>query len=128
MPYTIDRTVSGNVPDVVERTIAALKSESFGVLTDIDIAATLKAKLGVEFRPYRILGACNPPLAHRALTAEPKIGAMLPCNVVVQEAGPGQVEVSAIDPGIGMQLVGNPDVSVIAAEVAEKLKRVIERI
>lgn len=128
MAYTIDRTVSGDVPGVVERTIAALKSEGFGVLTDIDIAATIKAKLGVEFRPYRILGACNPPLAHRALTAERKIGAMLPCNVIVQEAGAGKVEVSAIDPGIGMQLVGNPEVSAIAAEVAGKLKRVIERL
>ncbi len=128
MSYTIDRTVGGDVPGVVERTIAALKSEGFGVLTDIDIAATLKAKLNVEFRPYRILGACNPPLAHRALTAERKIGAMLPCNVIVQEAGAGKVEVSAIDPGIGMQLVGNPEVSAIAAEVAGKLKRVIERI
>jgi len=128
MPYTIDRTVSGDVPSVVERTIAALKSEGFGVLTDIDVAATLKAKLGVEFRPYRILGACNPPLARRALTAERKIGAMLPCNVIVQEAGAGQVEVSAIDPGIGMQLVGNPEVSAIAAEVADKLKRVVSRI
>ncbi len=128
MAYTIDRTVSGDVPGVVERTIAALKSEGFGVLTDIDVAATIKAKLGVEFRPYRILGACNPPLAHRALTAERKIGAMLPCNVIVQEAGTGKVEVSAIDPGIGMQLVGNPEVSAIAAEVAGKLKRVIERL
>lgn len=128
MAYTIDRTVSGDVPGVVERTIAALKSEGFGVLTDIDIAATIKTKLGVEFRPYRILGACNPPLAHRALTAERKIGAMLPCNVIVQEAGAGKVEVSAIDPGIGMQLVGNPEVSAIAAEVAGKLKRVIERL
>jgi uncharacterized protein (DUF302 family) len=128
MPYTIDRTVGGDVPGVVERTIAALKSEGFGVLTDIDVAATLKAKLGVDFRPYRILGACNPPLAHRALTAERKIGAMLPCNVIVQEAGAGQVEVSAIDPGIGMQLVGNPEVNAIAAEVAGKLKRAIERI
>jgi uncharacterized protein (DUF302 family) len=128
MPYTIDRIVSGDVPGVVERTIAALKSEGFGVLTDIDIATTLKAKLNVKFRPYRILGACNPPLAHRALTAERKIGAMLPCNVIVQEASAGQVEVSAIDPGIGMQLVGNPEVSAIAAEVSDKLKRVIERI
>ncbi len=128
MSYTIDRTVVGDVPGVVERTIAALKSEGFGVLTDIDIAATLKTKLGVEFRPYRILGACNPPFAHRALTAERKIGAMLPCNVIVQEAGAGQVEVSAIDPGIGMQLVGNAEVNAIAAEVAEKLKRAIARI
>jgi len=128
MSYTIDRIVNGDVPGVVERTIAALKSEGFGVLTDLDIAATLKAKLNVEFRPYRILGACNPPLAHRALTAERKIGAMLPCNVIVQEAGAGKVEVSAIDPGIGMQLVGNPEVSAIAAEVSAKLKRVIERI
>lgn len=128
MSYTIDRTVVGDVPGVVERTIAALKSEGFGVLTDIDIAATLKTKLGVEFRPYRILGACNPPFAHRALTAERKIGAMLPCNVIVQEAGAGQVEVSAIDPGIGMQLVGNAEVNAIAVEVAEKLKRAIARI
>ena len=97
MNYTFDRKIAGTFNDVVERTIAALKKEGFGVLTDIDVSATMKAKLGVDFRPYRILGACNPPLAHQALQAEDKIGAMLPCNVIVQEKT-GGIEISAVDP------------------------------
>lgn len=127
MNYTFDRKISGTFEDVVERTIGALKKEGFGVLTDIDVSATMKAKLGLDFRPYRILGACNPPLAHQALEAEDKIGAMLPCNVIVQEKANG-VEVSAVDPLAGMERIGNPKLSVIANEVAEKLKKVIASI
>lgn len=127
MNYTFDRKIAGTFNDVVERTIAALKKEGFGVLTDIDVSATMKAKLGVEFRPYRILGACNPPLAHQALQAEDKIGAMLPCNVIVQEKA-GGVEVSAVDPLAGMDRIGNPKLSSIASEVAQKLKKVINTI
>ena len=127
MKYTFDRTIAGTFDDVVARTIAALKAEGFGVLTDIDVRATMKAKLDVEFRPYRILGACHPPSAHRALQAEDKIGAMLPCNVIVQEKADG-IEVSAVDPLAGMERIGNPQLTEIAQEVAPMLKRVIARI
>lgn len=122
--YTIDRQVTGSFAEVVERVTAALKAEGFGVLSDLDIQATLKAKLGADFRPYRILGACNPPLAHQALSVEPTIGAMLPCNVVVQEQQ-GGVLVSAIDPLVGMERIGNPALTTIATTVADKLRRVI---
>lgn len=127
MSYTFDRKIAGTFNDVVDRTLAALQKEGFGVLSDIDISATMKAKLGVEFRPYRILGACNPPLAHKALQAEDKIGAMLPCNVIVQEKESG-IEVSAVDPLAGMERIGNPELSGIATEVAGKLKKVMESI
>jgi uncharacterized protein (DUF302 family) len=128
MSYTIDKTVAGTFPEVVERTIAALKTEGFGVLTDIDIQATLKAKLGAEFRPYRILGACNPPLAKSALELEDKIGVMLPCNVIVQQKSPGHVEVSAVNPLASMERTGNRELSVVAGKVTQKLERVIAAI
>lgn len=128
MGYTFNRTVDDAFDAVVERTIAALKAEGFGVLSDLDIQATLKAKLGVDFQRYRILGACNPPLAHRALQAEPTIGVMLPCNVVVREPSPGKVEVAAINPLTGIGEVGNPSLTAVATEVAEKLQRVIANI
>ena len=127
MNYTFDRKIDGAFDQIVERTMSALKAEGFGVLSDIDIRTTLKAKLGAEFRPYRILGACNPPLAHRALQAEDKIGAMLPCNVIVQEK-PDGVEVSAVNPLAGMERIGNPALTAIAEEVAGKLKRVLASI
>ena len=127
MNYTFDRKVTGTFDDVVDRTITALKVEGFGVLTDIDVRATMKAKLGVDFRPYRILGACNPPLAHQALQVEEKIGAMLPCNVIVQETA-GGIEISAIDPLAGMERIGNPALTAIAGEVTNKLKRVLAAI
>jgi uncharacterized protein (DUF302 family) len=127
MNYTFDRKIPGKFDDVVERTITALKAGGFGVLTDIDVRATLKQKLGADFRPYRILGACNPPLAHRALQVEDKIGAMLPCNVIVQEMADG-IEVSAVDPLAGMERIGNPALTAIATEVAQKLKQVIDAV
>ena len=127
MKYTFDRKITGGFDDVVGRTIAALKTEGFGVLTDIDVRATMKAKLGAEFRPYRILGACHPPSAHQALLVEDKIGAMLPCNVIVQEKADG-VEVSAVDPFAGMERIGNPALTAIAGEVTAKLKRVLAAI
>ena len=110
----------------VERTTEELKKEGFGILTDIDVKATLKKKMDVEFRPYRILGACNPPFAFQALQAEDKIGTMLPCNVVVQEKAPGKVEVTAIDPVASMAAVDNPNLRTIGEQIREKLKRVID--
>jgi uncharacterized protein (DUF302 family) len=108
--------------------IEKLKDEGFGVLTEIDVANTLKQKLGVEMKRYRILGACNPGFAHKALSVEDKIGVMLPCNVVVQEKDGGEVDVAAIDPRVAMKAVGNPALAEIAAEVAERLSRVVSAI
>lgn len=128
MKYYIAKTVSGDFAAVVDRAIEALKAEGFGVLTDIDVKATMKKKLDLDFREYRILGACNPPLAHQALTADDKIGTMLPCNVIVQDLGGGQIEVAAIDPAVSMAQVGNKALQTIADSVTGKLQRVIAAI
>jgi len=128
MQYYIAKTVSGGFPDTVERVIESLKAEGFGVLTEIDVKATMKKKLDIDFRDYRILGACNPPLAHQALTADDKIGTMLPCNVIVQDLGGGKIEVAAINPAISMEQVGNTSLKVIAESVTGKLRRVIAAI
>lgn len=126
MSYYFARTLTGTgFDEAIERTTEALKAEGFGVLSDIDIQAAMKEKLDVEFRKYRILGACNPPLALQALTAEDKIGTMLPCNVILQETDDGQVEVAAVDPAASMQAVDNPDLSEVAGTVRDKLQKVI---
>ena len=125
MKYYIAKTVRGDFAAVVGRAIESLKAEGFGVLTDIDVKATMKKKLDIDFRNYRILGACKPPLAHQALTADDKIGTMLPCNVIVQDLGAGKIEVAAINPTISMEHVGNPTLNTIAESVTGKLKRVI---
>ena len=125
MTYHISRTLDASFDDAIARVTEALKAEGFGVLTQIDIAATLKAKLGKDFRPYRILGACNPALAFEALGAEDHVGLMLPCNVVVQQREEGRVEVSAIDPSAPMRAIGNPALDGIAGTVRDKLKKVV---
>jgi uncharacterized protein (DUF302 family) len=122
------KTVAGGFAAVVDRVTESLKAEGFCVLTEIDIKATMKKKLDIDFRDYRILGACNPPLAHQALTADDKIGTMLPCNVIVQDLSGGKVEVAAINPAISMEQVGNPALKSIVESVIGKLERVIAAI
>ena len=127
--YGIGTTVDLEYAAAVERTKEELAKEGFGVLTEIDIAATLKKKLDVDFRPYVILGACNPPLAHRALVAERDLGLLLPCNVVVYASDePGRSVVAAMDPEAALELTGNPEVREVAREVKERLQRVLSRV
>jgi uncharacterized protein (DUF302 family) len=126
MSYHFSKKLDLPFDQALERVTEALKREGFGILTDIDVKATLKSKLGADFRAYRILGACNPPLAFRALQVEDKIGTMLPCNVIVQEDQRGGVEVSAVDPVASMQAIHNADLAEVAKEVQTKLKRVVE--
>jgi uncharacterized protein (DUF302 family) len=125
MAYYFNTTVSGNFDSIVEKVTELLKNEGFGILTEIDIQKTLKNKLDVDFRKYKILGACNPPFAHLALKAENKIGTMLPCNLIVQELDDNKIEVAAINPMVSMQAVKNKDLENIAEEVSNKLKNVI---
>jgi uncharacterized protein (DUF302 family) len=128
MSYYLSRTVDAEFDRVVQRVTAALKEEGFGVLTDIDVQATLKAKLGADMPPYRILGACNPSFAHQALQVEDKLGVLLPCNVIVRDAGNGQTEVAAIDPVASMKRAGNPALAAVAEEVRVRLRRAVERL
>jgi uncharacterized protein (DUF302 family) len=126
MAYFYGKVISGSFEETEKRVTERLKGEGFGVLTQIDVAATLHDKLNVDFRKYKILGACNPPFAYKALQAEENIGVMLPCNVVLQDRGAGKVEVAAIEPMTSMQAVKNPTLETIAAEIQAKLHRVVD--
>ena len=123
--YVFGKQVAAGFEAALERVTAELAKEGFGVLTDIDVAATMKKKINVEMRPYRILGACNPQLAHRALSAEPEIGALLPCNVVVREDDRGKVHVDIMDPRAVLRLVERPEIEALATEVRGRLERVL---
>ncbi|MDY6834730.1 MAG: DUF302 domain-containing protein [Chloroflexota bacterium] len=128
MSYYYSRLVDLGFDETIQKVTEELKNEGFGILTEIDVKATLKKKLDVDFRNYKILGACNPPFAYKALQAERMIGAMLPCNVVVQEAEGGKTEVAAIDPAASMQAIDNPTLGEIAQDVRSKLKMVVDKV
>ena len=123
--YGFGRTVEIPFADAITRVTQALQEEGFGILTEIDVAATMKKKLNHDMPPYRILGACNPSLAHRAIEAEPSIGLLLPCNVVVRQDGAGTVRVEFMDPNAVLELVGKPEINRLAQEVRQRLERVM---
>jgi len=125
MGYYFSKTLEMSFVQAMQRVTDSLAAKKFGVLTTIDVRATMKKKLDVDFRPYTILGACNPEFAYRALQSEDMIGTMLPCNVVVQEVGKGLVEVSAVDPVASMMAIGNPKLASIAGEVRDLLQQVV---
>jgi uncharacterized protein (DUF302 family) len=126
MGYYFSKTLPAGFDEAVKRTTDALKREGFGIITEIDVKKTMKEKIGADFRNYRILGACNPKLAHEALQLEDKVGTMLPCNVVVQDAGGGKTEVAAIDPVASMAAIDNPKLRQAASQVQGMLKKVID--
>ena len=128
MKYYFNKTLHEDFEKVIDRVTEELKKEGFGILTDIDIKETLKEKLDVDFKKYRILGACNPSYAHKALEAEDKIGTMLPCNVIVQEVSKGVIEVAAVNPMASMQAVDNEMLAEIASDITTKLENVIEKL
>ncbi len=126
MTYYYSKTIHSGFEEAISRVTQALKEEGFGILMEIDVKGTLKKKLDVDFRNYRILGACNPPFAYKALQAEDKVGMMLPCNVIIQEAANGGVEIAAIDPLASMKAIDNPELQKIAETIGHKLKKAIE--
>jgi uncharacterized protein (DUF302 family) len=128
MTYYYSKTVRGKFDDAVSKITQALKEEGFGILTEIDVKSTLKNKLNVDFRNYRILGACNPPFAYKALQAEDKVGTMLPCNVIVQETVDGGVEIAAVDPIASMKAIDNPKLQEIAETIGQKLKKIVNNV
>jgi uncharacterized protein (DUF302 family) len=126
--YYFSKILTGSFENAIEKVTEALKAEGFGILTEIDIKATLKKKLDVDLYNYKILGACNPPFAYKALLAEDKIGTMLPCNIIIQERVAGQVEVSAVDPVASMQAIENKELAAIASEIRSRLQKVIKEL
>jgi uncharacterized protein (DUF302 family) len=128
MSYYFSKTVKGSFEEVLEKVTASLKNGGFGILTEIDVKETLKKKLDVNFRRYKILGACNPAFAYKAIQVEDKIGTMLPCNVIVQELGEGAIEVAAVDPVASMKAIENQELYGIATQVQEKLKNVVDNL
>jgi uncharacterized protein (DUF302 family) len=128
MKYYFNKTIKGTFQEVIDKVTQGLKDEGFGILTEIDVKETLKKKLDVNFKKYRILGACNPPYAHKALQAEDKIGTMLPCNVIVQEIEEGVFEVAAVNPMASMQAVENEKLNDVANEITSMLENVIEKL
>ncbi|MDT0686457.1 DUF302 domain-containing protein [Autumnicola psychrophila] len=128
MSYYFSKVLNDSFEDAIDKVTRGLKEEGFGILTEIDVKETFKKKLDVNFRKYRILGACNPEMAHKAISEESKIGTMLPCNVIVQETEEGKTEIAAVDPVASMSAVGNKELGDIAGEVRSKLKSVIERL
>ncbi|MBS1763809.1 MAG: DUF302 domain-containing protein [Bacteroidetes bacterium] len=128
MSYYFSKTINGTLESAKEKVTASLMEEGFGVLTEIDMKATLKKKLDVDLKPYLILGACNPGFAHQALQAEQNIGTMLPCNVILKENEPGKIEVAAVDPVASMQAIENKKLAHLATEVRSKLQKVIEKL
>ncbi|HPI37766.1 MAG TPA: DUF302 domain-containing protein [Ignavibacteriaceae bacterium] len=126
--YYNSKTVTVTFDEAIQKVTTELQKEGFGVLTEIDVKATLKKKLDVDFRNYKILGACNPPFAYKALSMEENIGVLMPCNVVVQEKENGIISISAVNPMESMQAVGNAELAAVAGEISAKLKRVIENL
>lgn len=125
MSYFFEKTVSTGYDETLDAVTAALKAEGFGILTEIDVQATLKLKLNADVRKYKILGACNPPSAHKAIQIEENIGLMLPCNVVVQETDGGKIKVSVINPTVAMSAIGNQNLTELAVDITARLERVI---
>lgn len=125
MSYFFEKTVSTGYDETLDAVTAALKAEGFGILTEIDVQATLKLKLNADVRKYKILGACNPPSAHKAIQIEKNIGLMLPCNVVVQETDGGKIKVSVINPTVAMSAIGNQNLTELAVDITARLERVI---
>lgn len=126
MSYYFSKVMNVSFDEAIKRVTEELAKEGFGILTEIDVKKTLKKKLNIDFRQYKILGACNPPFAHKALETEDKIGLMLPCNVIVQELESGEVEVAAIDPIASMQAVQRPELQETALEVRDKMQRIVD--
>ncbi len=128
MSYYFSKVVDDSFEEAIDKVTKELKEEGFGILTEIDVKETFKKKLDIDFRKYRILGACNPQMAHQAISAESRIGTMLPCNVIVQETEDGKIEVSAVDPVESMTAIENEELGRIAQQVRAKLQTVIERL